>query len=255
MNVIGLQLDIVWENKPANFDKVRQILTKAAPEKDSFVVLPEMFATGFSMNAEAIAESYGGETEQFLAKTAKDFGICIVAGAAMRARDGRARNKALVFSPAGELIAFYAKIKPFSPGSEGQHYTAGERPTVFRFSDWNISPFICYDLRFPEIFREATAVRQPELFIVIASWPAKRSKHWLPMLQSRAIENQAYVIAVNRVGKDPFYDYNGHSMIIDPHGEILADAGSKEGFIRAQLDSATLQQYRRGLPFLNDLKW
>ena len=113
MNVIALQFDIAWENKAANFEKVRRLLNNAEPEKDSLVVLPEMFATGFSMNTDRMAEAYGGETEQFLATTAGELGVCLIAGAAMRGRDGRVRNKALVFSPAGELIAFYAKMHPF----------------------------------------------------------------------------------------------------------------------------------------------
>lgn len=254
VNVIALQPDIAWENKPANFEKVRRLLTDAAPKKDSLVVLPEMFATGFSMNTDAMAEPYGGETEQFLASTAKEFGVCLIAGAAMHGRDGRARNKALAFSPAGELLAFYAKMRPFTPGGEAQHYVAGERPAAFRWGDCTISPFICYDLRFPEIFREAAAAHRPELFAVIANWPEKRIQHWIRLLQARAIENQAYVVGVNRVGTDPYYTYNGRSMIIDPHGEILADAGSSEACIRAELDLATLQKYRAGLPFLADMR-
>jgi hypothetical protein len=109
VNVIGIQFDIAWENKPENFSRVRAFIAKANAPKESLVVLPEMFATGFSMNAEAIAEPYCGETEQFLADTAREFGVYLIGGAAMKARDGRARNKALVFSPGGELIGFYAK--------------------------------------------------------------------------------------------------------------------------------------------------
>src|SRR5262245_32541093 len=130
------------------------MLTGAAPEKNSLVVLPEMFATGFSLNTGAIAEAAGGETEQFLSRTAKEFGVYIIGGAAMSGRDGRARNKALIFSPTGELVAFYAKMQPFSPGGEAQHYVAGERQVTFRWGDCVVSPFVCYDLRFPEIFRE-----------------------------------------------------------------------------------------------------
>ena len=130
MNLIALQLDIAWENKPANFARVRSLLENAVPEPGSLVALPEMFATGFSMNTNAIAEAYGGETEQFLAGVAKEFGIHLIAGAAMRGRDGKARNKALVFSPEGKLIAFYAKMHPFTPGGEADHYTAGERPVA-----------------------------------------------------------------------------------------------------------------------------
>jgi predicted amidohydrolase len=254
VNVIALQLDIVWENKTANFDKMRRVLAKAAPEKDSLVVLAEMFATGFTMNTDGMAESSGGETEQFLACAAKEFGVCLVAGAPMRGRDGKARNKALAFSPDGELLAFYAKMRPFTLGGESEHYAAGERPTAFDWQGWMIAPFVCYDLRFPEIFREATAMHQPHLFIVIANWPVKRIHHWVRLLQARAIENQAYVVGVNRVGTDPQYVYNGRSVIVDYHGEILADAGDREGCITSRLDLAALEKYRTDVPFLADMR-
>ena len=213
-----------------------------------------MFATGFSMNANAVAEPYGGETERFLASSAREFGICLVAGAATRGRDGQARNQALVFSPAGELIAFYAKMRPFTPGGEPQHYVAGQSPIAFRLADCIVSPFICYDLRFPEIFREAVAAHRPELFIMIANWPEKRIHHWVALLQARAIENQAYIVGVNRVGRDPYYTYSGRSLILDPHGEILADAGGRECCVSAKLDLPALRKYRKGLPFLNDMR-
>jgi predicted amidohydrolase len=253
VNVIGLQFDIAWENKAANFATVRRWLAQAAPEKGSLVVLPEMFATGFSMDTAKIAEAYGGETEQFLAQTARELGLYLLAGAAMRGRDGRARNKALVFSPAGALHAFYAKMRPFTSGGESDHYVAGEQPVTFSWGDWTVSPFVCYDLRFPELFRHAAARHQPELFAIIASWPEKRILHWVRLLQARAIENQAYVIGVNRAGRDPFYVYKGRSLIADPNGEILADAGENEGWISAQLDLENLRKYRQGLPFLKDM--
>jgi predicted amidohydrolase len=254
VTVIGLQFDIAWENKSANFSTVRRLLTQAAPQKGSLVVLPEMFATGFSMNVEVVAEPYGGETEQFLAAFSKEFGIYVIAGAPMRGRDGRARNKALVFSATGELIAFYAKMRPFTPGGESEHYVAGEHPVTFHWNESTVSPFVCYDLRFPELFREVAAAHRPELFVVIASWPEKRIHHWVALLQARAIENQAYVVGVNRIGKDPYYTYCGRSLIVDPQGTILADAGTTEAFISAQLDLTNLRKYREGLPFLADLK-
>jgi omega-amidase len=254
VTILGLQFAIAWEDKPVNFATVRRLLVRVAPQNNSLVVLPEMFATGFSMNVGSVAEPYGGETEQFLAATAKEFGIYLVAGAPMRGRDGRARNKALVFSPAGELLAFYAKMRPFTPGGEREHYTAGDHPITFRWNEATVSPFVCYDLRFPELFREATATHQPELFVVIASWPDKRIHHWVALLQARAIENQAYIMGVNRIGSDPFYTYSGRSLIVDPQGTILADAGSAEGVISTQLDLPNLRKYREGLPFLADMK-
>jgi omega-amidase len=254
VNILALQFNIAWENKPANFATVRRMLRQAVPEKDSLVALPEMFATGFDMNAAAIAESAGGETEQFLAATAKEFGVCLVAGAAMRGNDGQARNKALVFSPEGGLLAFYAKMRLFTLGGESEHYTAGERPIVFRWDEWSVAPFICYDLRFPELFREVAASHRPELFVVIANFPTKRIKHWQALLKARAIENQAYVVGVNRIARDPFTEYGGRSLIVDPLGEVLADAGEGEGCIRAELDLPNLRKYRAGLPFLDDLR-
>ena len=253
MKLFALQWDIAWEDKQANFSKVRELLEAATPERDSLVVLPEMFATGFSMNTDVIAEIYGGPTEQFLATTAQEFQIYLVGGAAMRGRDGWARNKALVFSPKGELIAFYAKRRPFTPGGERDHYAAGERSMIFQWGDCAVSPFVCYDLRFPEIFREATKTHQPEVFVVIANWPEKRILHWVKLLQARAIENQAYVVGANRIGKDPYYNYCGRSLIVDPHGEILADAEMKAGWIGAEVDVANLKKYRDGLPFLKDM--
>lgn len=254
MNVIALQFDIAWENKPANFAKVRSLLRAASPEPGSLVALPEMFATGFSMNAPVIAEAAGGETEQFLQELAREFRCIILGGIATREPDGLARNSALVVSAHGDLLCTYHKMRPFSPGEEDRHYTAGTRPAVFHWNGARVSPFICYDLRFPELFRAAVKTDQPELFVVIASFPAKRSAHWTRLLQARAIENQAFVMGVNRIGSDPFYQYNGHSLIIDPQGDILADAGETEAVMQGELDLTNLHKYRTSLPFLKDLR-
>ena len=254
MQLACCQFDIAWEDKPANYRRVTDLVRSAKLAPGALFLLPEMFATGFSMNAAAMAEAYGGPTEQFLSQTARELGIYLMAGAAMRGGHGQARNKALVFAPSGELLAFYAKMRPFTPGGESEHYLAGEQPVTFGWADCTVAPFVCYDLRFPELFRQATAARQPELFCVIASWPEKRILHWVRLLQARAIENQAYVVGVNRIGKDPYYQYVGRSLIVDPHGEILADAADREACISATLDLPTLRKYRQGLPFLADLR-
>ena len=254
MKIIGLQLDIEWEDKPANFEKVAEMMRLAALEPGSLVVLPEMFATVFSMNVAAIAEPYRGQTEQFLSQLAKEHSVYLIAGAALRSNSGQPKNKALVFGPSGELIGFYAKMRPFAPGGEAEHYVAGTRPTVVKCGEVMVAPFVCYDLRFPELFRQAAATQQPELFVVIASWPEKRIEHWVRLLQARAIENQAYVIGVNRVGSDPFYAYSGRSIIVDFNGDIRADAGGVEAIIGGELELEQLRKYRKGLPFLADLK-
>jgi omega-amidase len=254
LKIVALQFDIAWEKKALNFQTVGDLLARARPGPDSLIVLPEMFATGFSMNTGAIAETYGGETEQFLAALARKHKVFVTGGAAMQATDGRVRNKALILSPDGKLLAYYAKMRPFSPGGEAEHYVAGERTTVFRWGNCTVAPLICYDLRFPELFRLSAAAHRPELFLVIANWPAKRISHWVRLLQARAIENQAYVAGVNRIGADPFYEYRGRSLIIDPQGEILADAGETQTWIEAAPDFDGLRKYREGLPFLADMR-
>ena len=253
MRVIGCQFDIAWEDKHANFAKAQRLVAAASPQPNSLVVLPEMFATGFSMNLE-LSESSGAETEEFLARTAQEFQICLVAGAPIRGRDGRVRNKALVFSSKGELIAFYAKMNLFTPGGERKHYTAGRQPIVFEWQGWKRPLSYADDLRFPEVFRMAAASHQPELFIVIANWPEMRIHHWLRLLQARAIENQAFVVGVNRCGQDPYHSYNGHSAVVDPDGTILVDGGSHEGCISCDLELAGLMQDPSRLPFLADLQ-
>lgn len=254
VKVFGVQFDIAWEAKEQNYRKVDALVRQAAPPPGSLVALPEMFATGFSMNTGATAEPKGGPTEQFLAGLARSLGIFLLAGAAIRGADGKARNKALVFSPAGELHTFYAKMRPFSPGGEHEHYEAGTKPVTFRAGECTVAPLICYDLRFPELFRKCAAGCQPELYVVIASWPSKRIHHWLRLLQARAIENQAYVLGVNRIGRDPYYDYPGRSVLVNADGEFLADGQDSETVISGELDLPNLGKYRAGLPFLRDIK-
>lgn len=254
LRVAGVQFNIAWENKRENFTRVHGLLLSNPPAKYSLVALPEMFATGFSMNAGTIAEDYGGETECYLSNLAKEFEIYLIGGVAMRNKKGAIRNKALVFSPSGDLVCFYAKMRTFTPGGESDFYASGSKPAVFPWNDAQVAPLICYDLRFPELFRATAATHRPELFVLIANWPEKRSHHWTPLLQARAIENQAYVVAVNRVGSDPFQSYAGESMVIDPQGKIVAHAGHVEGIITAELDIPSLREYREKLPFLADLK-
>jgi len=253
MQVVGVQFDIAWEDKRANYQKVRRMVDDGNVPAGALVVLPEMFATGFSMNAEAVSEPAGGPTEQFLSDLARTREVFLIGGVAVKGKDGRCRNKALTFAPDGRLMGFYAKMRLFSPGEEHLHFAAGGAPMIFKVTGGTVSPFICYDLRFPELFRKATAAAAPDLFVVIANWPDKRIHHWTRLLQARAIENQAYLVGVNRIGSDPQSAYCGRSLIVDPHGEIIADAGSNETLVKAELDLAKLGEYRQRLPFLRDL--
>ena len=250
MNILALQFDIIWEDKEANFATVRRLLSQNPPLPNTLLVLPEMFATGFSMNP-AIVEREEGTIMQFLREIAQEFSIFVVGGVALHTPHGN-QNQAITFAPSGEKLAVYAKQYPFTLG--GEVYTPGTQGQTFLWNSLTVAPFVCYDLRFPEIFRAVAAQNQPHLYLIIASWSPTRIHHWIRLLQARAIENQAYVLGVNRTGSDPNMLYVGRSIFIDFHGEILADAGEKEGVIRGNLDTEALLEYRAKFPFLKDIR-
>ena len=253
MKIYGLQIDSVWENKAANHAKVAALLDRAKPEAGSLVVLGEMFASGFSMNVAAIHDSGTRETQNFLASTAAERGVYLLGGVVTKDAGGLGRNESVVYSPEGKEVARYCKLQPFTPAGEKDNYVAGDDVCLFRWQEFTVANFICYDLRFPEHFR-AAAKHGANLITVIASWPDVRVDHWLSLLKARAIENQAYVIGVNRCGQDPKLYHSGRSSIFDYSGKLLADAGSEEGWIEADVDLASLNDYRKALPFLADIR-
>ena len=239
MNVLGLQLDIVWEDKAANLEKVRRLLSEAKPKPGTLVVLPEMFATGFTMNL-ALAE----DTGESVSALAREFRVNLLAG---MVRDRR--NEAVLFNAEGREVARYAKMHPFK--FAGESALPGTEPVVVDCGEFKLAPTVCYDLRFPELYR-AGVKRGANLFAVIANWPTPRLDHWLTLLKARAIENQSYVIGINRIGRDPNLEYPGRSQTISPRGEVLADAGEGEGVVSGSLVLPELLSYRQKFPVLDD---
>lgn len=254
MNLFAVQFDIAWEDKAANFAKVDALVAAASPPALSVIVLPEMFATGFSMNLAVTRQSPDREDEAFLAALARRHQVTVIAGVVSPGDGEMARNESVAFSPDGALLARYAKIHPFSLGGEAVHHERGRNIVTFECDGFVIAPFVCYDLRFPEIFR-AAAQRGANLFVVIALWPVKRQQHWLTLLQARAIENQAFVVGVNRVGNEPQFVYAGRSVVVDPHGVIVADAGEQERVLAVALDVEMAAAWRRDFPALRDAHW
>ena len=252
MRVVACQLDIVWEDKAANHENVRRLLAAAGNLAGALVVLPEMFATGFSMNVSEIHEGDARPSEKFLSELAAEHRACFVGGVVTQGADGKGRNEAVVFGPDGKSVARYAKLHPFTFGREAEHYSPGDELVVFTWQDFSVAPFICYDLRFPEVFRAAVR-RAAQLILVIANWPDTRAEHWAALLKARAIENQAYVVGVNRRGTDPELSYAGGSMIVGPRGDVLAHAGSEETIVSAELELPPLLAYRREFPALQDM--
>ncbi len=254
MKIALCQFDIAWEDKRKNHTRVDALLNGAGELcRDALIVLPEMFSTGFSMDVAKIREGEERESERFLRRTAQRFKSFVMGGVVNADADGKGRNEALIFGPDGTELARYAKMQPFTLSGEMACYAPGKELKIFECQGMRVAPFVCYDLRFPELFRHATQLGA-QTIIDIANWPITRIEHWVTLLRARAIENQAYVVGVNRVGKDPKYVHNGRSLIVNPHGEIIADAGNGECVIGAELDPQVVENWRRDFPALNDIR-
>lgn len=253
MDVVALQWDLKWEAKAANFSRVEELVARAAPRPGALVVLPEMFATGFSMNVGRTAEENRGETFAFLGSVARTFRVSMLGGVVTRGEGGRAYNEAVGIAPDGTETIRYRKMHPFTYAGEGEHFDAGEGGLLWRTEDLTVAPFVCYDLRFPEVFRLA-ARDGAELFVVIANWPSSRVEHWRLLLRARAVENQAYVVGVNRCGRDPNVAYPGASLAVDPQGGIVGELGEEEGWLGLEVDPERVRAIRREFPFLRDLR-
>jgi omega-amidase len=166
--------------------------------------------------------------------------------------DGRGRNCAVIAAPGGDILARYEKVHPFSYGKEAQHYSGGDRLALAHCNGAVVAPMICYDLRFPELWRLAAAAGA-EVFTLGASWPAARQHHWRALLIARAIENQAFVVAVNRVGRDPHLAYQGGSLVVSPTGQIIAEAEDGPTVLQASLDMPAQRSWREAFPALRDI--
>ncbi|MFP6874118.1 MAG: nitrilase-related carbon-nitrogen hydrolase [Verrucomicrobiales bacterium] len=247
------QTDIAWENPQRNRDALIIQIENLKPSPGDLLILPEMYATGFSMNAEQTAEETGKLqlNADFLLQSARSTGCCIIGGAATKSGQ-RFFNEAIAAFPDGQ-DARYRKHQPFTAGGESEVFTAGDTLVKFDWQQWCVGMTICYDLRFPEIYR-SLAFNGAELLVNIANWPRRRIGHWVTLLTARAIENQCYVAGVNRVGKDPQNHYPGRSIVVDPHGTIIADAGEDCGVASVTIDIETIRSWRREFPALKDAR-
>jgi len=250
MRIVALQTDIVWEDPAANFARLRPLIATAAATGARLVALPEMFACGFSMAASRLAEPPEGPSADFLLEQARTHGLWLC-GSLPERPPGAARpfNTLVLAAPDGRSFR-YRKIHPFTYAGEHEHYAAGADFLTVDVEGLRCTFFVCYDLRFADEFW-ATA-RQSDCYVVVANWPERRRRHWSSLLQARAIENQAYVVGVNRVGRGDDLDYTGDSCIVDPWGEILASAAARETLLVADLDVEVVRDARTRFPVLND---
>jgi predicted amidohydrolase len=248
VRVALLQLDIVWEDVAASHARASRLLEQAAREGARLAVLPEMFSTGFSMHPQRVAQPRGGASESFLRERAASLGLWILASIP-ESGESRPRNVALLVSPSGEVVR-YAKIHPFSFGGEDREYAGGDGIVTAHVDGVRVTPFICYDLRFPEPFR--LAADATDLYAVVSNWPDRRQTHLTVLLQARAIENQAYVVGVNRTGEGDGLRYLGRSVAFSPWGEKLAEAGEEETVVFCEVDPAEVAVARKTFPALKD---
>lgn len=253
LKVIGLQLDLVWQNPEANRKHIDDLLFEYKKDVD-IIVLPEMFTTGFSMQASQNFEELRGPTVHWMEELAqkRDALIC---GSLIIREDGEFYNRFLMVSPDG-IIGEYNKRHLFRMADEHNHYMQGEEWVRAEYKGWRILPQVCYDLRFPVFSRnrlDAEGKLSYDLLIYVANWPTPRVNHWETLLQARAIENQSFVIGVNRVGVDGVdVPYSGSSMILDAKGQRLAFETGKEAILEAELDPAPMNAYREKFPMWKD---
>jgi predicted amidohydrolase len=251
MKVGLVQYNPDWENKKKNSDKITWLLSHNY-EKQDLLVFPEMTLTGFTMKASEHAEDLNGESFTFFSETAQKYSAHILAGIIEKS-EKKFFNALVHISPEGKLVKSYRKIHPFSYSTEDKNYSKGEDTVITKISDFSIGLSICYDLRFPELYR-LYAKKKVDIIVVIANWPDTRIEHWRTLLKARAIENQCYVLGVNRVGDDPKLKYPGFSSIIDPMGNEIISVPSEEKIVSAEVLKEKADEVKANLPFLNDIR-
>lgn len=252
MKIACIQMDIACQDPAENLRCASEWMAEAVTQGADLVVLPEMFSTGFTMDAEGAANS-GPATLAAMMDLAKEHSAWLMGGI-VEAGDGGAskpRNVCVVLNPAGVEAGRYRKIHPFTLAGEHKSYDGGTELLTIEMSDGlRVTPLVCYDLRFPELFR--ARADETDLFCVVASWPSKRIAAWRALLIARAIENQCYVLGVNRVGEMKGVEHCGASMIVGPDGSILSEAGSDPACLVLSVEPSVVAAHRKAFSFLAD---
>ena len=257
--VIGIQIQPEIGDKKANLDKVQKLIEENAWFKPDLIVLPEVFNSGVDHRClQKLAENIpDGETTEFFSKIAKKYETNIVAGSFIeKCADEQFKNTSVVFDRKGEILSKYQKIHMFDyyGSNESDYVSSGDKAVVVQTDIGKIGLSICYDLRFPELYR-ALVYAGAEIITCVAAWPYPRLDHWVTLNKARAIENTAYMIAVNQCGRvNPKRQNLGMSMLINPWGDVVALAGGDEGVFLGEIDFDYLRKIREEFPVLNDRK-
>lgn len=243
-----VQLDIVWEDPKQNMSLIERLLDAENLDGVDILLFPEMFSSGFTMNPERVATPREGRTVSWMREIARHYGMQVL-GSHAETEGSDFWNTAVLADRDGTIAGTYRKIHPF--GQERDHYREGDSLFVFQLGPFTATVFICYDLRFPEIFR-AAVTRGVNLFFICANWPAARGHHWEILLRARAIENQAFVCACNRTGRDPDILYNGGSCAVLPDGAFGLQMGESQGVKKVELSFEDLNRARTNFCSLDD---
>lgn len=252
LTITLIQTQLFWEDKVANLAMLEQKIN-AIDTATELVVLPEMFSTGFSMKPAQLAETMEGETVSWMKRIAAARKI-ILTGSVIIEQEGNYYNRLIWMLPNGQY-GYYDKRHRFAFAGEDAHYTAGNRRVVAQVNGWRINLLVCYDLRFPVWARQQLQDGAPEydLLLYVANWPQRRSHAWQTLLQARAIENQCYVVGLNRVGNDGNDIYHsGDSMVVDPLGQTLYHKADAEEVFTITLQKENLDEVRNKFPFWKD---
>lgn len=248
LKITTFQAYLFWENIDKNLQNLGLRLSSIR-EKTDLIVLPEMFSTGFSMNPEKFAEEMDGRSMKWMLEQAKKFGS-VVTGSIIIKENKKYYNRLIWMRPDGSY-EYYDKRHLFGLGEEDKHYTAGSKKLFIELNGWKICPMICYDLRFPVWLRNVDEAY--DMLLIVANWPERRSLHWRTLIPARAIENQAFVVAVNRVGHDGNEVYHsGDSMCIDPLGKVVYYKPNDEDLYTFSINKEDLVHARTTMPFLKD---
>jgi predicted amidohydrolase len=250
MRIAAVQHDIVWEDRDANFERLAPQVAGAVGAGAELVLLTETFSTGFSMTP-GIGEPEDGPSARFLAGQAAEHGVWVAGTCPEVDEDGDLPHNCFVLAGPDGAAHRYRKLHPFTHAGEHERFRAGEKPVTVEIGGLRITPFICYDLRFADVFWKAAP--GTDVYLVPANWPSPRRQHWQTLLQARAIENQAYVVGCNRVGTaGDGTDHAGDSRIVSPMGELLATAAGIETLVLADVDPVEVAATRDRLRFLLD---
>ena len=245
LKVTIVQTNLAWENVDANLSSFSQKLESLEPSSTDLIVLPEMFSTGFTMNASAVAEPMNGKAVEWMAKIAAQKNA-VITGSCIIKDDGKFYNRLIWMRPDG-TYEYYNKRHTFRMAEENKTYASGDKKLIVELAGWKICPLVCYDLRFPVWSRNTGNY---DCLIYVANWPERRSYAWRHLLIGRAIENQSYVVGVNRIGKDgKDIDYSGYSVVLNAKGEPISNTKpNTESIETVSLSYQELENYRKEFP-------